>query len=69
MSDDAKRKNEPPLHLDMPFDEALVRYASTNPAEVQPPAGKKAKIYKVPKKAKKLAALPKAKPGARKGVR
>jgi len=54
MSDDEKRKLEPPLHLDMEFEEALTRYAQTDPAEVEPPAGKK---RKVPKKAKRLAAL------------
>ncbi len=38
MSDE--RKTEPPLHLDMPFDEALRRYAQTKPEEVELPAGK-----------------------------
>lgn len=54
MSDDEKRKLEPPLHLDMPFDEALARYAQTDPAEVEPPRGKRPKGGKV---AKQLASL------------
>jgi ribosomal 50S subunit-associated protein YjgA (DUF615 family) len=29
------RKYEKKLHIDMPFDEALQRYAKTDPAEVQ----------------------------------
>lgn len=45
MNDD--RKTEPPLHIDLPFDEALARFAQTNPAEVEPPKGK-------PKKRPKL---------------
>ncbi len=51
---DEKRKLEPPFHLDMPFEEALTRYAHTDAAEVQPPAGKK---RKVPKKAKEKRSL------------
>lgn len=43
MSDDDKRKHEPSLHLDMPFEEALARFVQTNPAQVEPAAGKKAK--------------------------
>jgi hypothetical protein len=49
MSDD-NRKLEPPLHLDMDFDEALQRFAQTDPAEVEPPPGK-------PKKRPKLKML------------
>lgn len=51
MSDDKKKTYEGPLHLDMPFDEALERFAGVKPAEVQanvkkakkrkPPGGKK----------------------------
>lgn len=37
------KKAEPPLHLDMPFDEALRRFVQTKPDEVQPPPGKKPK--------------------------
>jgi hypothetical protein len=44
MSDD--RKTELPLHLDMPFDEALRRYVQTDPSEVEPPPGKKRKMAK-----------------------
>lgn len=51
---DEKRKQEPPLYLDMGFEEALTRYARTDPSEVEPPAGKK---RKVPKVTKKLAGL------------
>jgi hypothetical protein len=29
-----KRKYEKPLHLDMPFDEALRRFAQTDPREI-----------------------------------
>lgn len=31
----AKRKYQPPLHLDMPFDEAMERLAQTDPEEVE----------------------------------
>jgi hypothetical protein len=37
------KKLEPPLYLDMPFGEALGRYAQTKPEEVEPPPGKKRK--------------------------
>jgi hypothetical protein len=47
------RKTEPPLHLDMPFAEALERFVRTNPEEVAPPKGKKPKVAKA---AKRLAA-------------
>jgi hypothetical protein len=46
MSDD-DRKTEPPLHLDMGFDEALRRYAQTKPEEVEPPPGKAKKRPKL----------------------
>jgi hypothetical protein len=49
---DESRKTEPPLHLDMGFDEALKRFAQTDPAEVEPP---KDKAPKVSKAAKRLA--------------
>lgn len=32
-----EKKLERPLYIDMPFAEALVRYAKTVPAEVDPP--------------------------------
>ena len=63
MSDDEKRKTEPPLHLEMGFDEALRRFAQTKPEEVEPPKGKKPKIAKA---AKRLAGLPKTKQGPNK---
>ena len=50
MSDDAKRKLEPPLHLDMPFEEALQRFAQTKPEEVEPAPGKKPKVAKAAKR-------------------
>jgi hypothetical protein len=65
MSDDEKRKLEPPLHLDMPFDEALARYAQTDPEEVEPPKGKKPKV---PKAAKRLAEVARAKHAPRKQI-
>jgi hypothetical protein len=37
---DEKKKTEQPLHLDMPFEEALERFAQTNTAGVEPPQGK-----------------------------
>ena len=41
MSGSGKRgKNEKPLHIDMPFEEALDRFARTNPAEVGAPPAK-----------------------------
>ncbi len=43
------RKLEPPLHLDMPFEEALERFAHTRPEEVEPPKGKRPKIEKTAK--------------------
>ena len=38
-----EKKLERPLYLDMPFGEALARYAQTKPEEVEPPPGKKRK--------------------------
>lgn len=55
---DEKRKLEPPLHLNMPFAEALERFVHTDPAEVVPPKGKKPKVAKA---AKRLASLKAAK--------
>ncbi len=37
------KKTEPPLALDMPFDEALRRFVQTKPEEVKPPPGKRPK--------------------------
>jgi len=37
------KKLERPLYLDMPFGEALARYAQTNPEEVKPPPTRKRK--------------------------
>jgi hypothetical protein len=37
------RKLEPPLHLDMPTDEALARFIQTRPEEVDPGKGRKRK--------------------------
>jgi len=45
------RKYEKKLHIDMPFDEALERFAKTDPKEVKALASKKKKTA-----AKKLAA-------------
>ena len=45
MNDD-ERKTEPPLHLDLEFEEALRRFAQTDQAEVEPPKGKKPKAAK-----------------------
>lgn len=56
---DEDRKTEPPLHLDMPFAEALERFVRTDPAEVEPPRGKKAKVAK---STKRLATTAKARP-------
>ncbi len=42
----AKRAKKSPL-VGMDFDEALMRLAQTNPAEVKPPPGKKRKKAKV----------------------
>ena len=47
---DEKPKLEPPLHLDMPFDEALARYAQTKAEEVEPPKGKGPKVAKAAKR-------------------
>lgn len=38
-----KKKYEKPLHLDMPFDEALRRYAQTDPRELPEKNKRKAK--------------------------
>ena len=40
------KKLERPLHLDMPFGEALARYAQTKAQEVEPVSGKKRKSAK-----------------------
>jgi hypothetical protein len=40
------KKTEPPLALDMPFDEALRRFVQTKPEEVKPPPGRAAKPAK-----------------------
>ena len=37
------KKLEPPLFIDLPFDEALKRYVQTKPIEVQSPPGRKKK--------------------------
>ena len=37
------KKLERPLFLDMPFGEALARYAQTKPEEVEPPRERKRK--------------------------
>ena len=42
----SEKKLERPLYLDMPFDEALRRYAQTKPEEVEPPPGKSRKGVK-----------------------
>lgn len=42
MSNEGK-KLERPLYLDMPFGEALARYAQTKPEEVEPAPGQKRK--------------------------
>ena len=62
---DEKRKPEPPLYLDMPFEEALERFVQTDPAEVEPPPGKKPKTVKA---AKRLAALPNRQRSPEKGA-
>ncbi len=65
---DEKRKTDPPLHLDMPFEEALQRFVQTKPEEVQPPAGKKKrpKLKMLPPRLKtlepRLSTLSKSKP-------
>ncbi len=41
-------KHEKPFHLDMPFDEALRRYAQTEPRELQ--KSKEKKLKKSPRK-------------------
>ena len=46
MKDKKARKIEPPLHLDLGFDEALARFAQTKPEEVEPPPGRKRKKAK-----------------------
>ena len=38
-----RKATEPPLALDMPFDEALARFIQTKPEEVQPPPSRKPK--------------------------
>jgi len=48
MTDDTGRKTEPPLHLDMEFDEALRRFAQTKPEEVEPPKARKRKPKRSP---------------------
>jgi hypothetical protein len=55
---DEKKTLEPALHLDMPFDEALTRYARTNPAEVEPPKGKPKKRPKLKMLEPRLKELP-----------
>lgn len=55
---DEKRKTEPPFHLDMPFEEALTRYAHTDPAQVKPPKGKPKKRPKLKMLAPRLKELP-----------
>ena len=40
------KKLERPLFLDIPFGEALVRFAQTNPKEVEPAPGRKRKAAK-----------------------
>jgi hypothetical protein len=47
---DEKGKLEPPLHLGMPFGEALERYIHTDPEEVEPAKGKKAKGLRAAKR-------------------
>ena len=37
------KKTEPPLALDMPFDEALRRFIQTDPKEVAPPQSRRPK--------------------------
>lgn len=37
------KKTEPPLHLDMPFDEALRRFVQTKPEELPAATGRKKK--------------------------
>lgn len=44
-----RKTPEPPLHIDLPFDEALRRFAQTKPEEVASPVGRKRKIGKPPK--------------------
>lgn len=46
------RKLEPPLYLDLPTDEALARFIQTDPSEVKPAPGQKAKIARPPPKRK-----------------
>jgi hypothetical protein len=41
-----KKKHEKPLHLDMSFDEALKRFAQTDPRELDPPKPKRSKRKK-----------------------
>ena len=45
-----KAKTEPPLHLDLNFEEALRRFAQTKPEEVEPPKGRSPKVTKAAKK-------------------
>lgn len=42
------KKTEPPLALDMPFDEAMRRFIQTKPEEVQAPPGRKPKVKPKP---------------------
>jgi hypothetical protein len=65
MSDD--RKTEPPLHLDIPFEEALRRYVQTDPNEVEPPAGKEPKVTKAARRLASVASLAPEKPRKGKG--
>ena len=46
MKEKKARKTDPPLHLEMGFDEALARFAQTKPEEVEPPPGRKRKKAK-----------------------
>ena len=43
-----EKKLERPLRLDMPFGEALARYAQTKPEEVEQPPGKTPKAARPP---------------------
>ena len=40
------KKLEPPLFIDLPFDEAMRRYVQTKPGEVQPPPRRPKKSVK-----------------------
>jgi hypothetical protein len=54
-------KHEKPFHLDMPFDEALRRYAQTDPRELAPPQ-EKAKKQKKRRRSLVRPARPNAQP-------